>query len=242
MLIALQEHLDRANPSLKWAFVAGLLAITVILLVAWRRALARLRIVEGEKARLLERGRLARDLHDELGAGLARLALLDERLPELHSGSVSEQVRHALEASAEIVWAVNPENDTLEDLVAFLFSQTDRIFSGTKIQCRTDAPVELPDVRLKPEVRKNLFLAAKEALANTLKHSGASEVALAVRFPDSSLEISVQDNGVGLPAGPTRRFGNGLKNMRQRMESIGGHFELGPGPTGGTRVVLRVSI
>jgi signal transduction histidine kinase len=242
MLTLIQQTLDRAGAGLRAATTAGLLTAVVILLVAWRRALGKVRAAERETARLLERERLARDLHDELGAGLARLAHLNHHLPELNPEPVSKQVQQALRAAQQVIWAVNPANDTLENLVMFLFSQASDLFAETGIRCLTTAPTLFPDLHVEPEVRKNLLLATNEALANALKHSQATEVSLAVQYTDSNLEITVEDNGSGLPGDPTRRFGNGLKNMRKRMQAIDGHFEIVPGTTGGTRVILCLSI
>jgi two-component sensor histidine kinase len=241
-LASIQERLDHVSPSLKWSTVGGLLTSSVVLLFAWRRAVARQRTAELETARVLERERLARDLHDELGASLARLALIEKPGNSLGAENVSDQVQQALRATEQVVWAVNPANDTLENLVAFLFVQADRIFAGTSIRCVTRAPLDLPQVDLEPEFRKNVFLATKEALTNALKHSQAREVVMAVAYADGVLEISVEDNGVGVYPGSVRPFGNGLKNMRQRLEASGGTFEVSSSGNRGTRVVLRAPL
>jgi len=241
-LTSLQQTLNRSSPALKATVTGALLATALGLFVAWRRALAKLRLAEREKARALERERIARDLHDELGAGLARLALLQDRGPEFGTGPVFREVRRALRSAEQIVWAVNPANDTLENLVAFLLQQAERMFADTGIECITNAPPLLPDIELEPEVRKNLFLAANEAMANALKHARASQVRLTIRFAEDLLEVLVEDDGVGLPDPPSRPSGNGIGNLRQRMESIGGQFNLGPAEPTGTRVALRLPL
>jgi signal transduction histidine kinase len=242
VLAAIQERLDHSSPALKWVTVAGLFVSTIVLLVAWRRAVARSRAAEQETARVLERERLARDLHDDLGASLARLSLAEGKGTSKEGERLSDQIQHALRATEQIVWAVNPANDTLESLVAFLFLQADQIFANTGIRCATNAPLNLPDRSLEPDIRKNLFLATKEALTNALKHSQAQEVKLSVDYADGALEIVIEDNGVGFSQGSTRRFGNGTKNMRQRMEAIGGTLVISSDPAGGTRLIFRVSL
>jgi signal transduction histidine kinase len=242
LLAAAQQRLERLSPAWKLSGFAALFASSLILFVAWRRAVAKWRTAERETARVLERERLSRDLHDELGASLARLALLEDNAVSSERGSVSEHVQAALRSTEQIVWAVNPANDTLENLVAFLLVQADRIFKGTGVRCITEAPLDLPARGLEPDFRKNLFLATKEALTNTLKHARPKQVRLVVAFTDPILAITIQDDGVGVSPDSERRFGNGLKNMRQRMKSLGGSFEIGSGTGSGTRVVFRVSV
>jgi signal transduction histidine kinase len=193
------------------------------------------------RALFAERTRIARDLHDGLGADLARLRTFDQPANGGQAG-LATTVQAALQSAEQAVWTVNPANDTLENLVAFLQQQAERQFSGTPLRCLTDFPADLPELQLPAEVRQHVFFAVKEALTNVLKHAQAAEARLQITFASPLLEIVVEDNGVGLPAGPTRRFGNGLNNLRQRMVEVGGQVEFLPRPGRGTRVVFRVKV
>lgn len=241
-LAAIQQRADWTPPAVKWGGVGALLVTTMGMFVAWRRALARLRLVERETARTQERERLSRDLHDELGANLARLTLLGDQGEGGRGSPLSTAVQHTIQTAQQVVWAVNPANDTLEDLVAFLMQQAGRMFEGTGVRCLTEVPPMLPAVQLPAAVRKNVFLIAKEACTNILKHANATEARLHVTFDSGRLALVVEDNGQGLPAGPTRRFGNGLANMRRRAETIGADLQIGPRDGGGARVALHLVV
>jgi signal transduction histidine kinase len=140
----------------------------------------------------------------------------------------------------EIVWAVNPRNDSLRSLLEYLIQFARELFEDTNIQCRFHITEDLPRSPLLPEMRHNIFLAVKEALTNTLKHARATEVLLGAQIVGEQIEISVQDNGPGIdPAlvdGGTAR--SGLKNMRQRIESLGGHFEIRTVPGTSTTIII----
>src|SRR6185437_15909795 len=108
------------------------------------------------------------------------------------------------------------------------------------IRCRVDFPDEFPQRTVPPETRHNLFLAAKEALNNIARHSQATEIWLRVSLAKDSLDISIEDNGKGFN-GETKDFcADGLRNMRQRMEEIGGRFEIESSPGAGTRIFLTL--
>ena len=146
------------------------------------------------------------------------------------------------------MWSENPANDSLENLVTFIVQYAGPYLAPASIRCRCEAPTHLPPKPLAPEVRKNLFMAVKEALHNVAKHSGASEVQIDITFADSMLVISVRDNGRGFLApdgqnakAPTRT-GNGLGNMRDRMAQLRGSFEMDSLPGIGTRVSLKARV
>lgn len=219
---------------------AGLLFAFGVGMFLWRRK-SQAKVYE-------ERERLARDLHDQVGPHLARLSKLDEaRSFPADDTSSSSQPSHVSQAARDMaraldqaVWSVDPRHDTLESLVAFLGSQTQQIVAGTGIRCFFDLPEVLPGRTLSGDVRKSVVFAVREALANAVKHSGASQIWLRVKFDAPELAVHIEDNGCGLPPGPARRFGNGVRNMRERMESIGGRCEIDAGENCGVRVTLRL--
>jgi signal transduction histidine kinase len=203
------------------------------------------------EAALEERTRIARDLHDELGASLTQIALLSDRPQTAAPAELSENLRKVsvttqemAQSLDEIVWAVNPKHDSLEGLVGYLTQYTEQFFEDTAIRCRLEMPVSSRSFALPAEVRHDLFLVVKEALNNVLKHSGASEVLVEVSARGESVQIVIDDNGRGFGTGAARpgRNGNGLDNMRRRMENNGGQLEVSSTRGHGTRLKLNLRV
>jgi signal transduction histidine kinase len=150
----------------------------------------------------------------------------------------------------EIVWVVNPRNDTLENLVAYLSHYAVEYFQNTTIECELRLPKDIPNLPLSSELRHNLFLTFEESLNNVLKHSGATGVSVTMTFRALEFEIQVADNGKGfaVPGSPTKgpprggRGGNGLQNMRQRLMDIGGECYVVSQPGHGTTVTMRIHL
>ncbi|HYG24348.1 MAG TPA: two-component regulator propeller domain-containing protein [Verrucomicrobiae bacterium] len=198
-----------------------------------------------------ERARIARDLHDQLGANLTQVALLgelaeaDKELPEEvegHARQITDTARETTKALDEIVWAVNPSNDTLDGLVNYLCKYAQEYFELAGLRYRIEVPAELPKLTLEPEVRHNVFLAAKEAVNNVIKHAAASAAWLRLHLEPGRFTLEIEDDGKG-PAGMNQKTGrNGLRNMRKRLEDIGGSFSIDPAATKGTRVRLSAPI
>jgi signal transduction histidine kinase len=146
----------------------------------------------------------------------------------------------------EIVWAVNPQHDTLDSLASYLGSFTQDFLASTGVRCRLDVPLQLPNWRLDAEVRHNLFLAVKESLSNALRHAQATEVRVSLAVGERAFVIVVEDDGRGIPVdlanGEKGRSANrdGLPNMRQRLAQIGGRCDFSSRPGGGTRVEFHV--
>lgn len=214
-----------------------------------RRQLAAL---EQQHALELERSRIARDMHDGVGASLVKISLLGELVENEMTGAQqkTEQVhkitvaaRKAVRDMDEIVWAVNPKNDTLENLANYICQFTREHFSDTAVQCRMEIPLELPTWPLRADVRHNLFLTIQEALNNVLKHARASEVTVRMELAESVLCISVEDTGCGCASATNKgRVGNGLDNMRKRLADIGGKLEWRSEPERGTAVRMTVPL
>jgi signal transduction histidine kinase len=210
--------------------------------------------LERQRAVERERARIARDIHDDLGASLTRINLLSqsaqldiEDTPQhlLVLEQISRTARTLTRAMDEIVWAVDPKHDTLESLVSYLAIVVKEVFAGANIRCRLDFPRRLPAWPLTVEVRHDLFLAFKEGLHNALKHSGATEVQIRFVLDKEMFKVMIQDNGCGFemsPATPAPAGRNGLSNMRQRLAEINGDCEIQSGPEQGTTVTLIVPI
>ncbi len=193
-----------------------------------------------------ERARIAQDIHDDLGASLTQIALLSEliqrnprqELLKEHSHLISDTARQAMQAMDQIVWAVNPKNDSLDHLANYIPQFAEDFFKSTSIRCRLDVPLVVPDHPLDTETRHNLFLAVKEALNNVARHSQASEAWLRLGVETGFFFITIEDNGKGFLVKNGARQGNGLGNMRQRLESLGGRCELASQPGRGTKLTF----
>jgi signal transduction histidine kinase/ligand-binding sensor domain-containing protein len=200
-----------------------------------------------------ERARIARDIHDQVGASLTQLALLGELVEadkedpqeaQGHARQISQTARETTRALDEIVWTVNPSNDTLDGLVNYICKHAQEYLAVAGLRYRLDVPAQLPKTDISPETRHNVFLAAKEAVTNIVKHSGATEAAIRMKLEERSFTLEIQDNGRG-PAGLKSKAAesrNGLRNMRKRMEDVGGRFFIEPAPQGGTVVGLTVPL
>lgn len=207
----------------------------------------RLEAVERARAVERERVRIARDLHDDLGSGLTDISMTSElardpalSLPEARQyfSEITRASTDMVNALDEIVWAVNPKNDHLNSLTTYFCQFAERFLQAAHVSCRFQIPDDLPSTPLNAEQRHNLFLAFKESLQNTVKHSGATSLRLTVSADARRLRLEVEDNGRGFEEGPAKAGADGLRNMRERLEQIGGRCEVSSAPGRGTRVAF----
>ena len=197
----------------------------------------------------LERTRIAQDMHDDVGARLSQLSVMQETLAtqDAVSGEVRDELqklarasRQAVSAVQDVVWTINPNHDTLEALVDFLIRHADSYLSAVEIPCRFETPSTLPPITVHSTVRHEIAMAFKESLQNVVKHARATEVSVAISFDGSSLVIAVADNGIGIGTGPHR--GNGLTNMNQRLSMVRGSCRVHARAGSGTEVVFRIPL
>lgn len=215
--------------------------------VSHRRLQAKVRQLEQENAVQRERARIAQDIHDDIGAHMTQISLLTEltrrhlRAPEVaaeHIGQIGRKAGEAIKALDEIVWAANPRNDTVADLLDYAGQYAVNFLQAAGVRCRLDFPDKPPARTLSGEARHGLFLAVKEALHNIVKHARATEVWLRVRTSAAGLEWQVDDNGCGFAAPAPDALADGLRNMRERLERLGGSCEIQTAPGAGVRVTL----
>jgi signal transduction histidine kinase/ligand-binding sensor domain-containing protein len=238
-----------------WFRLAAILFFTSIVIaiaryISVRRLSAQMRLLEQRAAMDKERARIARDLHDDLGCSLNKVALtLDMTQRDLEgskfiNGKIehcSSMVRDAAKSVDEIVWAINPRNDTLRYMVDYISQFAVEFLHSADIRCRVDLPDHLPERMVSAETRHNLLLVVKEALNNIARHAHASEARLRITSSENRIVITVEDNGRGFAALPDNASSDGLRNMRQRMDEIGGEFQLETKPEAGTRVIFAYS-
>jgi len=154
--------------------------------------------------------------------------------------AVFQTTREVIQAMDEIVWTINPKNDTLDHLANYVFQYAQEYFQHTRVRCRLDLPAQLPELPVSTEMRHNLFMAVKEALNNVLKHAAATEVRISLAVSEARITLSIADNGRGFMTDRAPNTGEGLRNMRERMHKIGGTLLLESVPGSGTRVQMEV--
>jgi signal transduction histidine kinase/ligand-binding sensor domain-containing protein len=213
------------------------------------RARAKIRRLKQQRAVERERTRIARDMHDEIGANLthiassARLAQLDDPATTgAHLMEISKTARETVDALDEIVWAVTPRYDSLAGTIEYLGKLALRITSATSIHGELDLPGDVPSLPLPANTRHHLLLVVKEALHNAVKHSNGTKIHLAIRFQDGKLTVVIDDDGVGFSTSSSRIGSNGLTNMCDRMEALGGSIDFQTSPENGGRVLLNLPL
>lgn len=217
------------------------------------RARSRSKLAELERSRALEqeRNRIARDIHDDLGASLTQVALLSKMAgdsasssDELHTQTqqITKTAHEMVQSLETIVWAVRPENDSLKSLVEYMNRRADELFENLPRQYLFAVRGAIPSISLHAETRHNVYLAYREALTNALKHSGATRFRIELLFQSATCRIVISDDGKGFHPDAVRVGGTGLRNMRMRMEQVGGGCEWRTGDGNGTTVTLHFPI
>lgn len=208
---------------------------------------------EAEKRTLVEvyeeRKRISRDVHDDLGSSISSIKMLSEiifdkttdpNLKQSHAKLLDMQTE-VTEKVRDIVWMLNYENNTLEKLMWYCRSYAENIMESFSISVHTTTADSIPRLKIKDDIRKNLFLCVKEALNNVLKHAKATHVELLFQYQSSVFSIEIIDNGRGFDKTPHKGIKNGLGNMKKRMESIGGQFLISSNSKG-TSVIFSIDI
>jgi ligand-binding sensor domain-containing protein/signal transduction histidine kinase len=228
--------------------------------ISARRYRRRLEALERQQAIENERKRISKDMHDEIGANLTKIAILSELMQNDFANAeklrtyvqkISETAHATVDNISEIIWAINPQNNTLDNLSAYLRKCTADCFEMTPVRYRLDFPETVPGYPITAEFRRHIFMVVKEAIHNIVKHAKATEMEMKLISNDHMLEILIQDDGRGFipetlngSKAPTDRGGggNGLRNMSKRMAEVGGQFEIQSQPQQGTKVRIFAKI
>jgi signal transduction histidine kinase len=196
-----------------------------------------------------ERDRIARDIHDDLGSKLTQLLLTGE-VAQIESApapgapllQMCDGARNILATIDEVVWIINSQQDNLEDFAIYVCKYAQKFLESTAIRCRFDVAAELPAKTLSQLMRRNLFLAIKEAVNNAAKHSQATELTVRIELIGFRLNVVVADNGCGFDPAQASQERNGLTNMKQRMAEIGGDCEVASRPGEGCQVSFQAPL
>lgn len=205
-------------------------------------------VVEKQKENALIRSRISQDIHDDISAGLSKISWLAEtfiaKTAPLHLDlglleKINAYSRDTVSKLGEIIWSSNPERDNLESLLSYMRQYIQHYMEDAPMRCRIDFPEQLPDMQLNPELRRNLYLAMKEALHNARKYSGAQEVIVAFETDQRHYRLTVSDNGKGMTLGKIQGSGNGIANMQRRMVAVNGHAHVESAEGQGVRIVFE---
>jgi len=240
-----------------WWFRTTIVAIVFIIVGATaryfelRKIRERMRELEQQASLERERLRISRDMHDDVGSQLTNISLMSD-LARKRTGNpahmqdtlqhIADSARSIIASFDELVWAVNPHNDTLDSVIDYLGEYAARYIEKAGIVCHVDLPVVEAKIPVSSEIRHSLLMVVRESLNNAVKYSGAKNIWIEVRYHDLILSVGIFDDGCGFTMGEATRFSNGLVNMRQRMEEIGGTFVLNSTPGAGTRLHFSVKV
>jgi signal transduction histidine kinase len=194
------------------------------------------------------RTRLASDLHDDIGSGLAEIAILTdvaEVQPVAAGGELlrraGDRARQLREAMSDIVWSVDPQHGKLIDLIGRIRQTVFSLMESNGTRVTFEAPVDPGAVGLPPDRARHVLLITKEALTNVLRHADASEVSVILRLEHRTLTLEVRDDGCGFDPAETHA-GMGLRNLRRRAAESGGELRVESSRCQGTTVIFRLPV
>ncbi len=193
------------------------------------------------------RNKIASDLHDDVGSTLSSISMLAqianeqsrEVIPLLDT--IGENSRKMLDAMADIVWTINPENDQFELIILRMRSFAYELLGAKGIDFEFVADENITKIKLPMDVRKNLYLIFKEATNNMVKYAEASKAMFAIKGEKDNLSLIIHDNGIGFEMSKLSE-GNGLKNMKKRAEEIKANLNIESFPGKGTRIHLEIAV
>jgi signal transduction histidine kinase/Tfp pilus assembly protein PilF len=230
-LLAKEKALQTAEAAKQRQTRNYILIILVLVIVSGTLAFTRFR-QSYLKKRIAERARISHDLHDDIGSNLSKIALLGEVVKQnynyeskVHLDKIISSSHEALQNMSEIVWALNPKNDMLENLTSYTRKYAMEYCDVANIKCKVNLHGSIPNIPLSGEQRRSIFLSVKEALHNIVKHSGAAEAEISFIKNEREFEVMIRDNGKGFHL-VNNHFGNGLQSMQKRMTEIGGKFSV----------------
>ncbi|MEZ0610194.1 sensor histidine kinase [Fibrella sp. WM1] len=199
----------------------------------------------------LIRDRIARDLHDDMGSYLSSISILSAAMPadpdraRQNLDRIGQTARQVMDAMSDIVWSINPAQDTMQQVLDRMKQVADELFGTTDTAVDFSVEPGVDTLSLPLERRRDFFLIYKEALTNAARYAGASQVQVRLDRQQSQLRLTISDNGQGFdPKRPSHRpgGGNGLKNLQVRAEALSGTLSVQSAPGQGTRISLTLPL
>jgi len=207
--------------------------------------------LEKKQAVEKERNRISRDMHDDLGSGLTMIAILSEVVkkqladPEKAKESLEKiavSSRYLVDNLQDIIWVLNPQNDNLESLSSYIREYGLKYFEPMDVQIEFNFPEQFSNLHLGEEQRRNMFLTVKESFNNIAKYAWCNKVTVTIQESASEIRLCVEDDGNGFDVNKVRVFANGLKNMQNRIEQVGGSYSIISNPGSGTVTVIKLRL
>jgi signal transduction histidine kinase len=227
---------------LKNYFLSGLFLFSILAFFIYNHYITRQKL----KLQAL-RIKIASDLHDDVGGTLSSISIFAEMAKQQSKevipmlDTIGESSRNMLDAMADIVWTINPENDQFAKIILRMRGFAYDLLGAKKIDFEFLADEELAKIKLPMEVRKNLYLIFKEATNNMVKYSHADRAVFSVNGDNNNLVMMIRDNGLGFDMSQTSA-GNGLTNMKRRAEEMGGKLNIESRPGEGTTIYLNIAL
>ena len=239
---------ERQQKNMVYGSTALLLMMIGIGFIRYRKQ----KDLKSKQALVSDRLRISRELHDEVGATLSGIAMFSHVAKEQVKNERNLEAENSLtfmQKSAgemvnklsDIVWLINPEQDTILELIARLGEYGKQMTQASNMQMKMDLPAGLSGIHIPLEARRNIYLICKEAINNAVKYSHARFVELYVKMSGDHMVFAVNDDGNGFDLGSVER-GNGLKNMQIRAKEIGAVFQMESSPYTGSRIELHYKI
>jgi signal transduction histidine kinase len=137
----------------------------------------------------------------------------------------------------DLIWSINPKNDSFEKLISRMYSFALPVLQAKNISCSFSYSESLLKERLQVQVKQNLYLIVKELVNNVVKHSNAQHCFITLDCTDNTLVLSVKDDGDGYEVKKIKE-GNGIANVKERVDSIRGRIEIKTAPGKGALVTI----
>lgn len=206
--------------------------------------------LEQQKGLLAMRNNISQDLHDDIGASLSNINILNElarrsiNQPEKskeYLATASEDIQRISESLSDIVWNINPRYDDLQNLFVRMKRYAADMFDGKNINGQFEFPANEPGLALSMTKRRDLYLIFKEAINNLAKYSEAKNAIVRVTTDEKSVQLFIKDDGRGFDRSKIK-IGNGLLNMEQRSAAADAILSVESQPGFGTTVKLKMQI
>jgi signal transduction histidine kinase/ligand-binding sensor domain-containing protein len=238
-------------------FIVGTILFSFLLIVVTVRyfATARIkkRIAQLERQQEISniRRRIASDLHDDVGSGLSKLAMMSDQArrmdkPELEKGKylqkISTDARQMIDQLRVIVWALNPQDDQLDSLISYIHQKMHDFLEEYPVNYKIAIPETIPEKTVSPEVKRNTYYAVREVINNATKHAEANQIEIVIEVLPDILQIDISDNGKGFMVIDQGRAGNGIRFMEKRIADLGGKLKIDSRQGTGTTVKMEIPV
>jgi len=189
------------------------------------------------------RNSIASDLHDDIGSSLSSIMLMSEmatKKPDLaatYHAQISEDAKRIIENMNDIVWAINPDNDSLSQIVVRMQNFAANLLEKKNIALQFESAPEIENLKLGMKERRNFYLIFKEAIHNAVKYSSCNQLKTSIDASANMITFVISDNGIGFDTSKTYT-GNGLRNLEKRAREMNGILQIISAPGEGTKISL----